>query len=212
MDLDDRPRLRVLLDHFALMEDDREVLAGGACVAGGAAPGGLRDDLGLRRLRRDRRMGRGQPRLPAPLPALSPRCPRRALAAHPVEPDGRGIPSRRSSVGHGAPAGCAVARGARRHDLARQPRPRRRARGAASRLGLRDAGAAGDRPGGGGRGWQRTGDDPDAPRSAFGQGAALRFPRHDRRGRLQRQDRPGDPRRRRPLLSRREGQPARPDV
>jgi hypothetical protein len=54
---DERPRLRLLLDHFALIEDVRERWRVGPSAAGGFASGGLRHDRHLRRFRRDRRVG-----------------------------------------------------------------------------------------------------------------------------------------------------------
>ena len=126
-------------------------MAGSASAAGGAASGGLRDDRRRRRFRRHRRLGRGQSGLSAPFPALSSRRARRALAAHPDEPHRSGAVCRMFPIlGGGDAAGCAGPGRHRRQDLARQPRSRQGACGAASGLGLRHARAPGDRPGGGG--------------------------------------------------------------
>ena len=62
-------------------------LARGLSVGRGAAAGGLRHDLLLRRLRRHRGLGQASSGFPAPLCAFRPRRALRALAAHSSQPD-----------------------------------------------------------------------------------------------------------------------------
>src|SRR3954463_11229914 len=106
---------------FRANRGSARAVAGGPSPAGGAVARGVRDDLRLRGLRSDGRMGRRAPGGAAPLSALSPWRAWRALAHAVDEPHQSGpVRGRLHGLGAGVLAGPPRVRGHRRQDLAAQ--------------------------------------------------------------------------------------------